>query len=115
MKALGNKIELYVPMGNVPRGEVPPREVLQAAHKVVGKMVAAFGGATVVNAVGYWQDAHGRMVVDDIKVIGSYTDWAVSSLWELARLESVSLAKTLNQDSVAAVVNGEMRFFSEFS
>jgi len=95
-----NKVEIYVPV-------VSPL-MFGNAIETLSRM---FGGATLIDARGYWIDDSNTMVNDKIKIVYSYcgNEELAENMQELYGY-CKTLKSVLKQDCILLVINNEARF-----
>ncbi len=74
------------------------------------RLIAACGGATQTQGQGYWQDAHGNVVYDDVTILDADATDARPVpeyvLWRIAR----DIAKDLHQDCTYLRIGNDVHF-----
>ena len=96
-KGLPHKVTLYI----------PAEELAESTAKLLAEL---FGGSTSSKSIGYWIDAKGSLVEDNIIQVYAFAQelnqFALSRVYNHA-LEVQRLA---NQDCVAVEIDGQLHF-----
>lgn len=93
------KVAVYVPI--VEATPVASKETLEYA---IRHFSAAFGGATVAKAEGYWTAPNGALIKDDIAIVYSYTDMYIDAAKAVAVGVAESVKRIMAQDCVTVEV-----------
>lgn len=109
MFTLKESVKLYIPTETKDGKVIDNSEILK---KCAVEMDESFGGATVINGVGYWSDKNNnnKLYTEDVNIIQSFTgsmdDKKAYKLIQLAQY----VKKELKQEAVTIEVNNQMKF-----
>ncbi len=77
---------------------------LEEMHAVIKQIIAKFGGATAVPAIGYWVGESGEVEEEDVCVVAVYADDTEENRWWFEML-AVGYRSAAEQEAVLYVIN----------
>lgn len=107
---LNNRVTVVVP--STIGSDAAPQELIDYHIKnALDALARVAGGSTAVNAQGAWLDARGHLVRERVCNVYAYcTDSQRPWVVKAAKRVAADIKETMNQESVAIVINGTMEF-----
>lgn len=107
-----NTLKLYFPSAD--KNNIPLNQsIASPLYKDIIKNISEVaGGCTTTPCQGYYVNAVGKLIQDDISLITVYTD-KLNQMTELMRLNAMLILKSLNQESVLIEVNNSLEFITD--
>lgn len=101
-----NKVTFYIP-SRTKEGKFIYATQKDIAGYVAGIFAVKFGGSTVIEGTGYYEDSRKNMVVEPVKLVYSFYNDVEADYFERI---ATTIKKAMRQESFMFEINGEPRF-----